>query len=224
MVVIAPIESTKSDIVATNVTEDEFMQHYAESFHEWIDGTVIKLSPIHMNHDKLSRFLAFLIEAYLEERPVGQLRQAPFVMRLPFEAFDDNATEDDKPKTKYSRREPDLQLILNDNPNTLTPTFMDGPADIAIEIVSPESRERDYAEKLFQYEQGGVSEYWVIDPIREACRFYHLDARQAYVLQADVEIYTTSRLPDFQLHVPTLWQSELPKPSQIMQIVAEMLN
>jgi hypothetical protein len=36
-------------------------------------------------------------------------------------------------------REPDLQIILKSNPHEHSPTLMRGPADICIEIVSPES-------------------------------------------------------------------------------------
>jgi len=40
-------------------------------------------------------------------------------------------------------------------------TYPDGPADLAIEIVSEESRLRDRGEKFAEYEVGGVKEYWI---------------------------------------------------------------
>ncbi len=40
---------------------------------------------------------------------------------------------------------------------------VDGPPDLAIEIVSPESVERDYEKKRKQYQRARVPEYWIID-------------------------------------------------------------
>lgn len=204
-------------IIATDVSEADYMRLYAGQFCEWINGTVIKMSPVHAKHDKLSQYLAMLLNSYLEHRPIGELHQEPFSMRLEY--------KNEQGEDVVTRREPDLQLILNDNPNKLTPTFMDGASDIVIEIVSPESQQRDYADKLYMYERGGVPEYWIINPIKKEARFYMLNARQAYVLQDDDgETYTTSRLPNFILNIQTLWQAELPKPSAIVKAVAEMLE
>ena len=90
--------------------------------------------------------------------PIGRVLGEPFVMRLP-----------EFPKR---RREPDLMVVLQSNPNKLTETYMDGAADICIEIVSPGTVGTDHGAKLYEYEKGGVQEYWIIDPIRDECRFY----------------------------------------------------
>jgi Uma2 family endonuclease len=163
----------------------------------------------------LVRYLAILLETYFAYREIGQIRQGPFVMRYQFE---DDGT------TRRRDREPDIQVILNTNPNTLTPTFMDGAADIVIEVVSPESVQRDYGEKLHEYERAGVPEYWIIDPIQSKARFYHLNAEQAYVLQEVGENYETTRLTGLKLHIPTLWKANLPKPPATVKSVQEMLD
>lgn len=43
-------------------------------------------------------------------------------------------------------------------------TYLDGPADLVVGIVSPDSVGRDRGEKFYEYAQGGVPEYWLIDP------------------------------------------------------------
>jgi Uma2 family endonuclease len=158
-------ETTEEEIVAVNATEDEFMQHFASYFCEWDNGTVIKLSPIHELHDAIVRYLVLLLTAYLGLRPIGQLREGPFVMRLP---------------NVPARREPDIQVILNTNPHPLTPTYMDGPADICIEVVSPESVDRDRGTKFRQYESGGVPEYWII-ALHVESLFYRLNGGGVYI-------------------------------------------
>lgn len=63
-------------------------------------------------------------------------------------------------------REPDLLVLLNEHAERDTDTYVEGPADWVIEIVSPESGARDRGTKFDEYERGGVSEYWIIDPHR----------------------------------------------------------
>ena len=154
------------EIVATDVSAEEYMQHYAADFHEWVKGTVIKMSPVSLKHlANLTEYLNFLLAAYFALRPIGKLINQPFVMRV-------DATE--------SRREPDLQIVLEDNPGELSETAMIGAADICIEVVSKESTARDYGDKFDEYEQGGVREYWIIDPIRQECRFNRLNDAGVY--------------------------------------------
>src|SRR5687768_13751376 len=100
-------------VVAQNVSEEIYMRDYAERHCEWIDGTVIKMSPVNDKHDLICRYLSHLLDAYFELHPVGQLRSEPFVMRYLFEVDG---------QSKRRSREPDMQIILNENPNILMPT------------------------------------------------------------------------------------------------------
>ena len=200
----------QAPIVVTGVSGDDYMAHYAHDFYEWVRGTLIKMSPVTKRHNQITRYLDFLLDTYFSLRPIGEVMTAPFVMRV-------DATE--------SRREPDLQIILKDNPGELTDTAMIGAADICIEVVSAESAERDHSTKLVEYEKGGVREYWIIDPAQNESRFLRLvDGRYVDVAVDDQENYRTPLLPDFGLHVPTLWQETLPAPPQIVNAIQEMLR
>lgn len=208
--------NTAGYIIAVDVPEDVFMQEYAEDFCEWIDGTVIKMSPVHERHDILTRYLAMLLETYFAFRALGVIRQQPFVMHYEFEQEDG--------QKKHRDREPDIMVILNDNLSNLKETYMDGAADMVIEVVSPESVARDYGEKFYEYEQIGVTEYWIIDPMKKECRFYHLNPQHAYELQTVGDDYESPRLPGLKLNIPTLWQETLPKPPAIVKAVQAMLG
>lgn len=61
-------------------------------------------------------------------------------------------------------REPDLLFLARENLDRLKAPYLEGPADLAVEIVSSESRLRDRGEKLAEYEAGGVREDWILDP------------------------------------------------------------
>ncbi len=201
----------KDEIVATDVTFEEYLQKYAADFHEFVKGTVIKMSPIHERHDQLTRYGAMLFEAYFDLRPIGKIRQEPFVMRI---------------RKHDIAREPDIQIILEANYDRLQPTYMDGPADICIEVVSLESVRRDHGEKFEEYELGGVGEYWILDPLRDETRFYRLNAEGRYIaVREDADgYYQSPLLPGFKLHVPTLWDEPLPGYGAIWETVKAMLG
>lgn len=200
------------DVAARDVSWAVYMEQFASGFCEWDNGNVVKMSPIDEAHDRLTRRLALLLEAYLALKPIGQIRQAPFVMRL----------------AKLNKsREPDIQVILETNPRKLTRTYMDGPADLCIEVVSPESVQRDHGEKLAEYEAAGVGEYWIVDPLRGECRFYRLDdGKKVYVSQredADGN-YRTPLLPSLILNVSDLLGERQPDLLEIVRSVERMLE
>ena len=203
--------SRTDDIAAAGVSIEDYLARYAAGFFEWVKGDVIKMAPISARHDDLAGYLRELFRAYFALNPIGRVKSAPFVMRV-------DAVE--------IAREPDLQIILDRNPGDLTDTAMMGPADICVEIVSPESVGRDHGTKLEEYEKAGVGEYWIIDPIRKECRFYQLQASGIYaVVHPDTEgHYGTPKLPRLALHVPTLWQDELPDIFAVAQAVRAMIQ
>jgi len=100
-----------------------------------------------------------------------------------------------------------------------------GAADICIEIVSPESVERNYADKLSEYQQGGVREYWIFDLKRKDTRFHRLNETGTYTIietSADGD-YSTPLLPRFKLPVATLWLDEKPDTLAIITALRSLL-
>jgi Uma2 family endonuclease len=108
-------------------------------------------------------------------------------------------------------REPDLIFVSNRNLHRLRNTYLDGPADLAVEIMSPESIGRDRGDKFYEYARGGVPEYWLIDPQEQWAEFYHLhSSRYQPAFTGDAGIYHASTIPGFWLKVEWLWQQPLP--------------
>lgn len=192
------------------VSFDEYMERFAHDFYEWVDGELIPMSPQSYVHHNLVVYLLDVLRAYFRFRAIGEVIIAPFVMKL---------------EATGSGREPDLQVILKTNPGQRTDTAMIGPADICIEVVSPESVTRDYGDKLQEYEKAGVKEYWLFDPARRAALFYRLNGEGMYNLMGlDDQHYHTPLLPGLAVHVPTLWQETLPDIVSIVETVRAMLG
>lgn len=205
-------ETVDNSAVAHNVTWETYQQKYASHFYEWVRGSVYRLAPDHQEHQDMRRFLHLLLEAYFEVKSLGTVRHSPFNMRI---------------RERSTARKPDLMVVLGENRHNLTPQFMDGPADICIEIVSADSIARDHGEKFAEYEAVGVREYWIIDPLHHEARFYRADRSgvfQSRKTNVDGD-YMTPNLPGLTVPVHLLWQDEpLPGPLAIVKSVHKMLR
>lgn len=197
-------------MIATNISFAEYLDRYSADFCEWINGVVIKMSPVSTPHDRLSRFLVMIFFAYTS-RYGGEVAQAPVVMRLP---------------GKPSGREPDLQVLLPENADRYHRTYIDGPADLVVEIISPESVERDRGEKFAEYERDGVKEYWILDEQRKDAMFYVLNAEGVYERrEPDADgVYHSAVLPRLYLPVEMLWRDPLPDYDETYQITRAILR
>lgn len=121
-------------------------------------------------------------------------------------------------------REPDIMIVLNEHRDRIQPTFLDGAADIAIEIVSPESVERDYDDKFKEYQEAWVREYWLFDPQQHIARIYSLNNNGLYEqlpLNSAGQLIS-KLLPNFALDPEILWHEELPVGMELMQLVHSM--
>jgi len=188
------------------MTYEEFLDWADEdTYAEWVDGKVEMMSPASVEHQDISVFLTRLFAEFAEQHDAGKVLVAPFQMKLP-------------PSVRRGR-EPDLLFVLKENVSRLRRNFLDGPADLVIEIVSPESVLRDRGEKYAEYEAGGVREYWIIDNLSQRADFFILDAEGRYQ-RATPDAhgkYTSAVLPGFWISVGWLWQTPLPPVRQVLR-------
>lgn len=195
------------------MTYEEFLAWADEdTLAEWVDGEIIMSSPASRVHQDIAGFLNSIVRIYVTTRNLGVTYSAPFQMKI------------------ENGREPDLLFVQRDHLQRLQPTYLDGPADLVVEIISPESVGRDRGDKFSEYEAGGVPEYWLIDPIRQWAEFYQLNDEQRYatVFAGKEGVYRSAMLRDFWLRVEWLWQSPLPHPlralGEITGIPQDMLD
>jgi Uma2 family endonuclease len=174
------------------MTYEEFLDWTDEDTHaEWVDGEVVIKSPASRQHQQIVFFLAQVVGLYAERHRLGTVLIPPFQISLPRRG-----------------REPDLLFVAQEHLDRLQEMYLDGPADLVVEIVSAGSVALDRGEKFYEYEEAGIAEYWLIDPLRERAEFYQLDARGRYCLVTpDADgIYRSRVLEGFWLRVAWLWQ------------------
>jgi Uma2 family endonuclease len=169
---------------------------------EWVDGKVIATSPANRRHQELVGFLYGLLDTYAKTHDLGIVLPVPFQMHLP-----------------TSGREPDVLFVAKAHQDRLKASRIEGPADLVVEVVSPESRGRDRGDKFYEYQLGGMKEYWLIDPDTRHADFHQIDdAAGVYriVPPSSRGIYRSQVLEDFQLPLPWLWQAPLPSINEAM--------
>jgi Uma2 family endonuclease len=177
---------------------------------EWKDGEIITYMPPTDRHQDVAGFLFGLLKDFVRLLQVGVVRVAPFEVKL----WPDGPS-----------REPDILFISRDRLGQLTPQRFEGGPDLVVEIVSTSSARADRVEKLIEYEQAGVREYWLIDPRqgKEQAEFYRRDAagRFASVALDDEGVYESAVLPGLRLDPAALRQVVLPHPQLMLAGLAK---
>jgi Uma2 family endonuclease len=177
---------------------------------EWNTGEVaVYPNDRNLQHQEILVFLVVLLDLYLSFKSSGRL----LLHGIPMYLGDDRAA-----------REPDLMILLNDNLHRLKPTYLEGRADVVIEIVSPESSERDRGMKLSEYEAAGAPEYWLFDPLRTEARIYalHDDGRYHPVAYDSEGRMVSPLLTGFALKPELLWTERLPMGMEIVRLAEAM--
>lgn len=139
---------------------------------ELIRGRVLKMSPApNVRHQRISRDLAFLMTAFLRNRPC-ELFTAPFDVRLPLPP---HLQEQGSADTVV---QPDLVVVCD--PAKLDEQGCKGAPDLVVEVLSPGNSKREMKTKMELYESVGVKEYWMVDPEQECVLCYCLGADGRY--------------------------------------------
>jgi Uma2 family endonuclease len=82
-----------------------------------------------------------------------------------------------------------------------------GAPDLVIEALSPGTSKKEVKNKYEAYEEGGVKEYWIVDPIRQTVQIYQLREGRYVPLRTLTtgDVATTEVLPGFSLNLESLF-------------------
>ena len=187
------------------MTEAEFLDICDEDLRaEFVEGRLIVHSPASLTHVDLNGFVYTLMKLYVEKHNLGRVLGDNFQTRL-------------RPGL---RRIPDLIFVSSANKVRITKTEIDGAPDLVVEIVSPDSVERDWRDKYFEYEKAKIREYWVIDPSNQRMEIYILNARGKFESQKKEKgVLTSNVLTKFWLKPEWLWQEPLPN---VLKVAKEL--
>jgi len=188
------------------LTEAQFRNEYADEDikAEWVDGKVIIMAPVSREHSEVNVWLLRLVAEFVEHHDLGRVLGSEYPIRL---------------ASIRKSRSPDVMFVSNAKLSKLHPTYLDGPPDLIMEIVSPDSEARDWRDKYGDYQSTGVREYWVVDPLSKRLDAYALGRSKQYsLIQPDDEGRIHSKvLKGLFVNPQWLWRSPLPKLSGVLK-------
>ena len=149
-----------------------------EGRHEFVDGELVEVPP----ESEPNRSIALKLQLAL-------IQQLGILYRLVRPGDCDIAVPPLPNKKAKRTRFPDLVLLRPEHLEmmqkqlTIKPEMP--PPELVVEVVSPgkSNRDRDYREKMVQYAQRGIPEYWIVDR-EEQC---------VYVMSLVEDVYEPQR-------------------------------
>jgi len=115
---------------------------------ELSEGELIMPPPPSVAHQTISARLFSTLYSFVRDRDLGTVLCAPTGVRL----------------WPGKIREPDILFVAREHADRIKEDMIYGAPDLVVEILSSGTEETDHREKSNEYEQAGVSEYWIIDP------------------------------------------------------------
>lgn len=175
------------------LTAREYLDHpLSERKSDLIEGVFVMASPASLQHEELTAFLLATLSAFVGHRKLGRVLSSNAAYRL----SDDNVYQ------------PDVSFVRAERVTLGRETFFPGPPDIAVEVVSPSSRQYDTVEKKINYGRHGVGEYWLIDPIDERAVFYAQAEGQLLPIPAPAGQVRSALLDGYWLEIAWLFPSQ----------------
>ena len=192
------------------MTWEEFLDWSPdEGQSEWVDGRGIAYVSNSDRHVQLVVFLTQFLGVYVRVFAVGQLYVEQMLMRLP---------------SRPSGRMPDAFVVGQADKDRVREYWFEGPALLAVEILSEDSADRDLREKRDEYARGGVREYLILDarPDLDEFTYLRLDADGRYqAIEPDAQgRYHSAVLPGFWLDPDWFRQDPLPDIEDLMLAMA----
>jgi Uma2 family endonuclease len=169
-----------------------------------IDGVIYVASPDTPDNNELASLIQILMDGFASAHGLGKV----YASRVAFVL------------TTFRAPEPDVAFLRKDRLRNVKKSRVMGGPDIAVEVISRDSRSRDSVDKKRLYEEAGVREYWLIDPMQQRADFYRLnEGRYALASLERNRIFRSEVLPGFWLDVEWLFADPLPNKFECLQQV-----
>ena len=152
--------------------------------YEVIYGELYVTAAPDRRHQKLSMILSVRLFNAANATGRGEVYAAPVDVRL----------------LGTDQVQPDLIFIRQERLDRYQGHVVHGPPDLVIEILSPSTRTVDESTKKRFYEEAGVPEYWIFDPVRAEVRPFTLrDGRYVELAAGRDGVFRSEVLPTFAL-------------------------
>lgn len=150
--------SMKSEKVQGEYTTADYLSLPQDVRKELIDGVFYDMAAPSFVHQDILAYLSNCIYTYIRQNGGScKVISSPSSVQL---------DEDDRTMV-----EPDLYVICDRNKIKGFGIF--GAPDFVLEILSASTRKKDMTIKLAKYQNAGVREYWIVDPVKKVLITYN---------------------------------------------------
>jgi Uma2 family endonuclease len=141
------------------VTYDDYLKLPNDgNRYEILEGELVMTPAPETDHQRISRNLEFVLHSYATKHSLGEVFDAP--MDVVF--------------SMTTVVQPDIVFVSAERSHIITKKNIIAAPDLVIEILSESSETTDRTTKKKLYEQHGVKEYWIVDPISQTVEQYVL--------------------------------------------------
>jgi Uma2 family endonuclease len=191
-----PLQKVEEPDLAGYYNASDYLEWTFEGFVELIKGKIVKMSSPASAHQVVSRQLLKVMIAHFDRQPC-QLFHAPYDVYFVHEWED----------FKQARNivQPDICIICDRN--KIKRLGCVGAPDLVVEILSPSSIRKDVGDKFSLYEQYGVKEYWIVNPVEGTITLNVLEDGTYRTLtpKAKGEILHSVLFPDLAVDLETVF-------------------
>ncbi len=159
--------------------------------YEVIDGLLYVSATPSLEHQEAVAALLTILRVHVRAEQLGRVIVAPFGVIL----------------DKFTGVEPDILFVSHERAHLLKSRGLEGPPDLAVEVLSPSTRRTDREVKFERYARAGIPHYWIIDPLALTLEAYIL-ADGVYVLAAnlrDEDHFSPILFPGLTIPLADLW-------------------
>ena len=192
------MEVNEPDMSYSNYSYADYLTFKMEEMVELIKGKVFKMTAPKRIHQKISGTVFNKIYNYLENKKC-QVYSAPFDVRLPVKSR--------KNEDIFTVVQPDICVICD--LEKLDEYGCIGAPDLVIEILSEVNNKKELKYKFYVYEESGVLEYWIINPMGQTLTINTLvngKYQSSRLLTTGDEI-STPILPEFILKLEDVFDN-----------------
>jgi Uma2 family endonuclease len=134
---------------AKKLTTADYEKMPADGFrHEIIEGEEYRTPAPTTDHQSVLFKIARRLGDHAEARKLGRVFVAPTAVVF----------------SRHDAVEPDVFFVSKARASIIKPKNIQGAPDLVVEVLSPSTAANDRGPKLKTYDDGGVREYWIVDP------------------------------------------------------------
>ena len=127
---------------------------------------VIGMAP-NVKHQKIVREIMFMFMTIAKQKN-GEAFDSPTEVYL----------------DEHNIYEPDIVYLTPESNCAITDKNLRGAPELVVEVLSPSTAKHDRSYKFQAYQQHGVHEYWIVDPVHETIEVWQLEDERFNLLGA----------------------------------------